>query len=190
MPVYQRIYSYGSLLNIGNIFTLPPYTQYGTCALTAYYSHVFQKYHSRTVPYPSCKSSSSRNHWTSVTPTVDHIEKHWNALTHAAQRNRERNKLKDIEVGLRDMNSVSNSCGPSLRVWVWVQTEPLRDWRAGLSINPNCLLWYDSILHSQPLWIGWVVSRSPSGSIYWFIHGSCICGVLIVSYQNRVFSNH
>jgi len=36
--------------------------------------------------------------------------------------------------------SVSNGSGPSLRVRVRVQTEPLPNWRFGSSINPNCPL--------------------------------------------------
>ena len=65
--------------------------------------------------------------------------------------------------------SVSNGSGPSLRVRVRLQTGQLPNWRSGLSINPNCLLGYGSMVNSQPVWIGRVVSGSPSGSIYRFI---------------------
>jgi hypothetical protein len=65
--------------------------------------------------------------------------------------------------------SVSNGCGPSLRVRVWVQTEPLPNWRSGSSINPNCRLGYSSMVNSQHISIGRVVSGSHSGSIYRFI---------------------
>jgi hypothetical protein len=61
---------------------------------------------------------------------------------------------------------VSNSSGPSLRVQVRVQTEPWQHWRSGLSINPNCPPGYSSMVKSQPVGIGRVVSRSPSRSIY------------------------
>jgi len=65
-------------------------------------------------------------------------------------------------------HSVSNSSGPSLRVRVRVQTEPLPNRRSGLSINPNCQLGYGSKVNSQPVGIGRVVSASPSRSIYRF----------------------
>jgi len=66
-------------------------------------------------------------------------------------------------------SSVSNGSGPSLWVRVRVQTKPLPNWRSESSINPNCLLGYGSMVNSQPVWIGRVVSGSPSGSIYRFI---------------------
>ena len=65
--------------------------------------------------------------------------------------------------------SVSNGSGPSLRVRVRVQTEPLQNWRSGSSINPNCPVGYGSMVNSQPVRIGRVFSGSPSGSIYRFI---------------------
>jgi len=65
--------------------------------------------------------------------------------------------------------SVSNGSGPSLRVRVRVQTEPLPNWRSGSSINPNCPLGYSSIVNSQPVRVGRVFSGLPSGSIYRFI---------------------
>jgi len=67
------------------------------------------------------------------------------------------------------LDSVSNGSGPSLQVRVGVQTEPLPNWCSGLSINPNCPLGYSSMVNSQPVWSGRVVSGSPSGSIYRFI---------------------
>jgi len=67
------------------------------------------------------------------------------------------------------LHSVSNGSGPSLRVRVRVQTEPLPNWGSGSSINPNCPLGYGSMVNSQPVWIGRVVSGSHSGSIYRFI---------------------
>jgi hypothetical protein len=45
----------------------------------------------------------------------------------------------------------SNGSGPSLRVWVWVQTERLPNCRSGSSINPNCSLRYGSMVNSQPV---------------------------------------
>jgi len=46
------------------------------------------------------------------------------------------------------VGSVSNGSGPSLRVWVRVQTEPLPNWRSGSSINPKCLLGYGYMVNS------------------------------------------
>jgi len=66
-------------------------------------------------------------------------------------------------------SSVTNGSGPSLRVRVRVQTEPLPNWRSSSSIDPNYPLGYGSMGNSQPVWIGWVVSGSPSRSIYRFI---------------------
>jgi len=68
-----------------------------------------------------------------------------------------------------DRYSVSNGSGPSLRVQVRVRTEPLPNWRSGLSTHPNCEFGYGSMQISQPVWIGRVVSGSPSGSICRFI---------------------
>jgi len=50
-----------------------------------------------------------------------------------------------------DMVSVSNGSGPSLRVRVRVQTEPLPNWRFGSLINPNCPLGYGFMVNSQPV---------------------------------------
>ena len=61
--------------------------------------------------------------------------------------------------------SDSNGSGPSLRVRVRVRTEPLPNWWSGLSTHPNCQFGYGSMQISQPVWIGRVVSGSPSGSI-------------------------
>jgi hypothetical protein len=69
----------------------------------------------------------------------------------------------------RSTLSVSNGSGQSFRVRVRVQTEPLPNWRSGSSINPNCPLGYGSMVNSQPVGIGWVVSGSHSGFIYRFI---------------------
>jgi len=84
---------------------------------------------------------------------------------------------------------VSKGSGPSLRVRVRIQTELLPNWCSQWSIDPNSPLGYGSMVNSQPVWIGWGVSGSIRGSIYRYISGSCICSLLIVSYQNRVFSN-
>jgi hypothetical protein len=84
---------------------------------------------------------------------------------------------------------VSNGSGPSLRVLVWVQTKLLPNWPSGSSRNPNCPLGYGFIENSQPVWMGRVVSGSPSGSIYSFIFGSWIWSLLIVSYQNCIYNN-
>jgi len=64
--------------------------------------------------------------------------------------------------------SVSNGSGLSLRVRVEVQPEPLPNWRSGLSIYLNRQLGYGSMVNSQSIWIGQVVSGSPSGSIHRF----------------------
>jgi hypothetical protein len=65
--------------------------------------------------------------------------------------------------------SVSNGSRPSLRVWVRVQTKLLPNWPSGTTMNLNCPLRYSCTVHSQPVWIGRVVSGSPSGSMYRFI---------------------
>jgi hypothetical protein len=65
--------------------------------------------------------------------------------------------------------SVSNRSGPSLRVRVWVKAELFPNWRSGLSTHLNCQFGYGSMEISQPVWIGRVVSGSPSGSICRFI---------------------
>jgi len=65
--------------------------------------------------------------------------------------------------------SVRNGSGLSLWVRVQVQTKPLRKWRSRWSINPNRRLGYCSLVNSQSISIGRVVSRSPSGSIHRFI---------------------
>ena len=65
--------------------------------------------------------------------------------------------------------SVSNGSGPSLRVRVWVTTEPLPNWQSGLSTHPNSQFGYGLMQTSQPVWIGHVVSGSPSWSICRFI---------------------
>jgi len=64
--------------------------------------------------------------------------------------------------------SVSNSSRPSRWVRVQIQTEPLPNCRSGLPINLNLQLEYGSMMNSQPVWIGQVVSGSPSGFIYRF----------------------
>ena len=78
-------------------------------------------------------------------------------------------EYKDTHAILYTGYSVSNGSGPSLRVRVRVQTEPLPNWESGSSIYPNCARRYGSMVNSQPVWIGQVVSGSPSGSIYRFI---------------------
>jgi len=85
--------------------------------------------------------------------------------------------------------SASNSSGPSLWIQVRVETKALPQWRSGVSINPNCQLGHGSMVNSQRVWIGQDISGLPSRSIYRFIWGFCICSLLIVSYQNRIFSN-
>jgi len=87
------------------------------------------------------------------------------------------------------VDSVSNSLGTSLHVQVWVQTEPLPNWRSGLSTTPNRQLRYSSMVNSLPVWIGRVVSGSLSRSIHRFNQGSCLWSMSIVSYQHRVFNN-
>jgi len=85
--------------------------------------------------------------------------------------------------------SVNNGSGPLCLVRVTVHTEPGPNWSSGLSINTNRQLRYGSMVYSQLVWIGRVVSGSPSGSIHRFIWGTRFWSLLIVSYQNRVFNN-
>jgi len=85
--------------------------------------------------------------------------------------------------------SVSNGSGPSLQVRVWVQTEPLPNWRSWLSLNLNRQLGYCSMGNSQPICIGWVGNGLSSWSIHRLIYGSCFWSLLIVSCRNRVFNN-
>jgi len=49
------------------------------------------------------------------------------------------------------ITSVSNRSGLSLRVWVWVRTDPEPDWRSGSSIHPNCRIGYGAIDISLPV---------------------------------------
>jgi hypothetical protein len=83
--------------------------------------------------------------------------------------------------------SFSNGSGPSRRIGVRIETQQLANWRSGLAINPNSRLGYILIVNSQPVWIEWVISRSPSGSIDRCISSSCFCSLLIVSYQLCIF---
>jgi len=85
--------------------------------------------------------------------------------------------------------TVRNGLGTSHLVRVWSQPQPLPNWPSGLSINPHSQLGYGSMVNSQLVWIGWVVTRSPSRSIQTFNYGCCFWSMLIVSYQNRVFNN-
>jgi len=96
----------------------------------------------------------------------------------------------EVHFGLRisPTGSVDNSSRLSLQVRVRVQTKRLPNWRFGLSINPNCQLGSGLMVNSKPVWIGWVFSGSPSGSIHIFIYGSCIWSGLIVLYQNHIFN--
>jgi len=64
--------------------------------------------------------------------------------------------------------SVCNGSGPSLWFRVRVQPQPLPNRLSGLSINPNSRLGYRSMVISQHVRIGPVVSGSPSGSIQRF----------------------
>ena len=89
----------------------------------------------------------------------------------------------------RITTSVHSGYGWSLQVRVWAQTKPLLNWLSRLSINPNRQLGYGSMVNSQPIWNGRVVSGSSCGSIYWFIFGSYFGSLLIVAYQSRVFNN-
>jgi len=81
---------------------------------------------------------------------------------------------------------VSTGSGLSLPVRVQVQTEPLPNWRSRLSMNGNIQFGYGSMVNSQPVWIGQVVSGSPSGSIYRFIYASYFWSFFIISYQNHI----
>jgi len=85
--------------------------------------------------------------------------------------------------------SVSNGFGPSLQVQVQVQTVPLPKWRSGLSIHQNRQLGYHSMAISWPISIGLVVCKSPSGSVYKFVLGSCCCHLIVVYYQNCTFDS-
>jgi len=57
----------------------------------------------------------------------------------------------------------------SFQVQVRVPTEPLPNWPSGLSMKLNNQVGYRSMVNSEPVRNGQVVSRSPSRSIYWFI---------------------
>ena len=85
-------------------------------------------------------------------------------------------------------NGFSNGCGPLLRVQVWVITEPSENQPSRSSIHVNCQFGYRSIAISHPVWIGEVVGRLSSGSIYRLIKCSCFCCLIIVSYQNCSFN--
>jgi len=62
-------------------------------------------------------------------------------------------------------NSDSNRSRLSVQVWVRVQTEQLRNWQSGFTINPNRQLKYSLMVNSRLIWIGLVVS----GSIHRYI---------------------
>jgi len=64
--------------------------------------------------------------------------------------------------------SVSNGSGPSLQLRVGVQPEPSRNWWSGWAINLNRRLGYGSMVNSQPVSNGRVVSGSPCESIHRF----------------------
>ena len=83
--------------------------------------------------------------------------------------------------------SVSNGSGPSLRVRVWVGTEPEPDGRSRSSINPNCRFGYRSIDISLRVWIGRVPSGLYTGSVCKFIYHACFCYSIMVLNQNRSF---
>jgi len=76
---------------------------------------------------------------------------------------------KDAASTMSHNTTVSNSSGPSLRVWVRLQTSALPHWRSGSAMDPNRQLRYSSMVISQLVRIGRAVSGSPSGSIYRFI---------------------
>jgi len=63
--------------------------------------------------------------------------------------------------------SVRNGSEMSLQVRVQVWAKPLSNCRPGPSINPNRQPRYGSMVNSQPVWIGRIVSGLPSESIYW-----------------------
>jgi len=89
--------------------------------------------------------------------------------------------------------SISNGSGPSLRVRVWVQTELSPKLWSGLSTHPNHQHRYRLMEISEPVWIGRVVSGSPSWTSYTFIYGPCfavwkLCLIKIVySMANNLF---
>ena len=96
---------------------------------------------------------------------------------------------KPLLISIWARTSVSKSCGQWLQIQVRVQPEPLPNWWARLSMNPNCQLGYGAMVNSQPVWIGRVVRGSPSGSIHWFNWGSFFWNMWIVSYQHRILNN-
>jgi hypothetical protein len=85
--------------------------------------------------------------------------------------------------------SVSNSSGPSLWVWVRVQTELLSHWGSRLSIFPNRQQGYSVMVRTHPARIRCITGGWCSRSIYGFILGTCFCSLWVVSYQNHVFNN-
>jgi len=70
--------------------------------------------------------------------------------------------------------SISNISGPSVRDLHQVKTKLLPNWRSGSSINVNRQPGFRSMVNSHPVWIGQVVTWSPSGFCYWFIEGLCL----------------
>jgi len=88
------------------------------------------------------------------------------------------------------VSSVSNGSGPSLRVRVRVRTDPSPNWRSGSSINQNCRFGYGWIDISLPVWIGCVFSGSSGGSICKYIYCTCLCYLIMVLNQNRLFDIH
>jgi len=83
--------------------------------------------------------------------------------------------------------SVSNGSGLSLQVWVRVGTEPAPDLRYGLGINPNCRFGYGSVENSLLVWVGRILRRLSSRSIGKYTECDCLCCLILVLDQNRLF---
>jgi len=88
------------------------------------------------------------------------------------------------------LHSIRNGSGRSLRLWVRFKTEPLSNSQSRLLIHTTCQFLYGSREITRHVWIGWDVSRSPSGSICTFIYGSGFCCMKIEPYQNWVLNIH
>ena len=78
-------------------------------------------------------------------------------------------KIKSYCMVSMTIPSVSNGSGPSNWDRVWVRAQMLANRRSGLSIHLKRQFGSGSMLISQPVWLGRVVSGSPSGSVCRFI---------------------
>ena len=74
---------------------------------------------------------------------IMNVKTHWNSTTELLERayllqEFTREWLQNQKYSDNPATCVSYYSGPSLWVWVRVGTKPLKNWRSGLSITPNC----------------------------------------------------